>query len=134
MLFFCLSFHKYQSHLNKGDVALTAAHFFSSSPRVQAAQKPSLTLAQVDAFLEQLSKTGREAEQEAVLGRLLRVATPAWLRWFIRLVCHDLRMGAQAKHVLGALGPKVYDAYQSRQVRCFCMLARERGRDRKHQS
>jgi hypothetical protein len=55
-------------------------------------------------YLEQLSTTSGDDEKEELLRRFMRVATPLCLQYFVRLVYHDLRMAAQAKHVLGVRG------------------------------
>jgi hypothetical protein len=104
-----------QEDLNQGDVSLTAAKFFTRSRRIKSQPTAVLTLAEVDAFLDQLSAVGKEAEQELIMGTVLRRASPTCLQWFVRLLFHDLKMGAQAKNVLGALGPTAYDSFQSRQ-------------------
>jgi DNA ligase-3 len=103
-----------QEDINMGDCSSTAAKFFKSNTKVEAQSKSRLTLRQVDQFLDGFSHTGREAEQVQIMDRLLRCATPTNIKWFVRLLFHDLRMGAQAKHVLGALGPKAYETFQSR--------------------
>jgi hypothetical protein len=104
-----------QEHLNQGDVALTAAKFFEQSTLLKPQPTALLTLASVDDLLEQLSAVGKDAEQERIVCTMLRRATSTCLKWFVRLLSHDLKMGAQAKNVLGALGPTAYDAFQSRQ-------------------
>jgi ATP-dependent DNA ligase len=106
-----------QKDINKGDVSETAARLFGScrSALNKPQSKPSLTLAEVDDYLEQLSLTGAEEEKEEIFRSFMRTATPVCLQYFVRLVYHDLRMSAQAKHVLGALGPKAYDAFNLRQ-------------------
>jgi len=47
------------------------------------------------------------------LQELCRKATDLDLRTFIRLIKHDLRINARARHILDAFGPEAYPAYQS---------------------
>lgn len=66
--------------------------------------RPWLTLAQVDAFLDSLTRLSRDAEQrDAVAGAVHRCCSGAELKWLVRLVKKELRVGAQAAQLIPCL-------------------------------
>ena len=67
------------------------------------ATKPTLSLAEVDAHLSKLATLTRDDEQRTALRDIVRVATPRELKWIVRLIKRDLRIGAQAALFLSAL-------------------------------
>lgn len=64
-------------------------------------------------MLLHLVERTKEDEQTDLLQKLCSKATDLDLRTFIRLVKHDLRINARARHILDAFGPDAYPAYQS---------------------
>lgn len=54
-------------HLDQGDVADTVKVFFEKSRKLPPQSKSSLSLQEVDAYLEQMSKVTKEDDQESVL-------------------------------------------------------------------
>ena len=64
---------------------------------------PSLSLVDVDAFLTRLSTLSKDDEQRDALRSVLPATTPLELKWLVRLIKHDLRVGAQAAVFLTAL-------------------------------
>ncbi|TRY78644.1 hypothetical protein TCAL_13609 [Tigriopus californicus] len=100
-------------HLEAGDVADTIAEFFEQSKRVRPNSKANLTLHQVDQHLEALSQLTREDDQQTELTQIAEQCTSNDLKMVIRLVKHDLRIHAGAKHILDGLHPDAYDAFNS---------------------
>lgn len=71
--------------------------------------KSTLTLKQVDTFLNQLSKVTKENDQLSVLRRIVKKSTPDDLMYIVREIKADLRINAGPKIVLDGLHPKAYE-------------------------
>ncbi|NXI74028.1 DNLI3 ligase, partial [Anseranas semipalmata] len=99
--------------LEQGDVSETIRLFFEQSKSCPPAAKSLLTIQEVDEFLVQLSKLTKEDDQQSVLQDITRKCTGNDLKCIIRLIKHDLKMNAGAKHVLDALDPNAYEAFKA---------------------
>ncbi|NXM68488.1 DNLI3 ligase, partial [Serilophus lunatus] len=99
--------------LEQGDVSETIRIFFEQSKTCPPAAKSLLTIQEVDEFLIQLSKLTKEDDQQSVLQQISRRCTGNDLKCIIRLIKHDLKMNAGAKHVLDALDPNAYEAFKA---------------------
>ncbi|NXS47973.1 DNLI3 ligase, partial [Balaeniceps rex] len=99
--------------LEQGDVSETVRLFFEQSKSCPPAAKSFLTIQEVDEFLIQLSKLTKEDDQQSVLHHITRKCTGNDLKCIIRLIKHDLKMNAGAKHVLDALDPNAYEAFKA---------------------
>ncbi|NWX05198.1 DNLI3 ligase, partial [Caloenas nicobarica] len=99
--------------LEQGDVSETIRLFFEQSKTCPPAAKSLLTVQEVDEFLFQLSKLTKEDDQQSVLQQITRRCTGNDLKCIIRLIKHDLKMNAGAKHVLDALDPNAYEAFKA---------------------
>ncbi|NXK17717.1 DNLI3 ligase, partial [Arenaria interpres] len=99
--------------LEQGDVSETVRLFFEQSKTCPPAAKSLLTIQEVDEFLIQLSKLTKEDDQQGVLQHITRRCTGNDLKCIIRLIKHDLKMNAGAKHVLDALDPNAYEAFKA---------------------
>uniref|UniRef100_A0A8C5SP81 DNA ligase n=1 Tax=Laticauda laticaudata TaxID=8630 RepID=A0A8C5SP81_LATLA len=99
--------------LNQGDVSETVRIFFEQSKSCPPAAKSLLTIQEVDEFLTQLSKLSKEEEQQNLLQEVASRCTANDLKCIIRLIKHDLKMNAGAKHVLDALDPNAYEAFKA---------------------
>uniref|UniRef100_A0A8C0B7U3 DNA ligase n=1 Tax=Buteo japonicus TaxID=224669 RepID=A0A8C0B7U3_9AVES len=99
--------------LEQGDVSETIRLFFEQSKSCPPAAKSLLTIQEVDDFLIQLSKLTKEDDQQSVLQHITRRCTGNDLKCIIRLIKHDLKMNAGAKHVLDALDPNAYEAFKA---------------------
>ncbi|NXF29718.1 DNLI3 ligase, partial [Nyctibius bracteatus] len=99
--------------LEQGDVSETIRLFFEQSKSCPPAAKSVLTIQEVDEFLIQLSKLTKEDDQQSVLQHISRRCTGNDLKCIIRLIKHDLKMNAGAKHVLDALDPNAYEAFKA---------------------
>ncbi|XP_063237948.1 DNA ligase 3 isoform X2 [Bacillus rossius redtenbacheri] len=99
--------------LEKGDVAETVSTFFEKSKHCQPVKKSALTLYEVDEFLEELAKLTKEDDQIEHFQRILPRCTSNDLKMIIRLVKHDLRINAGPKHILEAVHPDAYQAFQT---------------------
>ncbi|XP_059342911.1 DNA ligase 3 isoform X1 [Ammospiza nelsoni] len=99
--------------LEQGDVSETIRIFFEQSKTCPPAAKSLLTIQEVDEFLMQLSKLTKEDDQQSVLQQMSRRCTGNDLKCIIRLIKHDLKMNAGAKHVLDALDPNAYEAFKA---------------------
>ncbi|NXL48686.1 DNLI3 ligase, partial [Podilymbus podiceps] len=95
------------------DLEQTIRLFFEQSKSCPPAAKSLLTIQEVDEFLIQLSKLTKEDDQQSVLQHITRRCTGNDLKCIIRLIKHDLKMNAGAKHVLDALDPNAYEAFKA---------------------
>ncbi|CRL04761.1 CLUMA_CG017821, isoform A [Clunio marinus] len=109
---FKINHDKMLDDLSEGDVSQTVAKFFEDSKTVKPASKSTLTLNEVDDFLEHLSKLTQEDPQEEHFKALIKRCTCEDLKTIIRLIKHDLKMNCGARHVLDALGPDAYSNFQ----------------------
>ncbi|XP_063002571.1 DNA ligase 3 isoform X2 [Elgaria multicarinata webbii] len=99
--------------LEQGDVSETVRIFFEQSQCCPPAAKSLLTIQEVDEFLTQLSKLSKEDEQQSLLLEVSKRCTGNDLKCIVRLIKHDLKMNAGAKHVLDALDPNAYEAFKA---------------------
>lgn len=100
-------------HLEQGDIGETIQNFFETSNGVKPSKKSKLTIFDVDDFLEELSQRTKEDEQIDHFKKLLKKCTPNDLKVVIRLIKHDLRMNAGAKHVLDGVDSNAYESFQA---------------------
>jgi DNA ligase-3 len=101
-------------HLNnKGDVSETCKHFFHKSIKIKPQTESSLTLEQVDEYLDKLSNITKENEQLEMLTKIAKKCTTKNLVTMIRLIKKDLRIDAGEKIVLDSLSPNAYAAFQT---------------------
>ncbi|XP_044259293.1 DNA ligase 3 [Tribolium madens] len=100
-------------HLDQGDVSETIQVFYERSKAFKPAKKSTLSLQQVDLFLDELTNLTKEEEQMTHLKSFASKCTPNDLKIVVRLIKHDLRMNAGAKHVLDGVHPDAYQAFQS---------------------
>ncbi|KAJ0061914.1 hypothetical protein NL108_013789, partial [Boleophthalmus pectinirostris] len=99
--------------LEQGDVSETVRMFFEDSKSFPPAAKSLLTLQEVDASLTRLAQLTKEDEQQSELEDIAKKCTSNDLKCIIRLIKHDLKMNAGAKHVLDAVDPNAYDAFKA---------------------
>ncbi|XP_050297351.1 DNA ligase 3 [Anthonomus grandis grandis] len=101
-------------HLEQGDISETISYFYQKSRKYNPTPTEStLTVQKVDTFLEYLSKLTREEDQISHFTNILKHLTANDLKTIIRLIKHDLRMGAGAKHILEGIHPDAYSVYQA---------------------
>ncbi|XP_018321906.1 DNA ligase 3 [Agrilus planipennis] len=100
-------------HLEQGDIGETIQYFFDQSSAFKPAKKSSLTIQEVDDFLEELSKLTREEDQMKHFKMFGKNCTANDLKIVVRLIKGDLRINAGAKHVLDAVHKNAYEAYQA---------------------
>uniref|UniRef100_A0A665URJ3 DNA ligase n=1 Tax=Echeneis naucrates TaxID=173247 RepID=A0A665URJ3_ECHNA len=99
--------------LEQGDVSETVRMFFEESKPFPPAAKSLLTIQEVDASLTRLAQLTKEDEQQTELQDIAKKCTSNDLKCIIRLIKHDLKMNAGAKHVLDAVDPNAYDAFKA---------------------
>uniref|UniRef100_H3CY38 DNA ligase n=1 Tax=Tetraodon nigroviridis TaxID=99883 RepID=H3CY38_TETNG len=99
--------------LEQGDVSETVRVFFDNSKSFPPASKSLLTIQEVDASLTRLAQLTKEDEQQSELESIAKKCTSNDLKCIVRLVKHDLKMNAGAKHVLDAVDPNAYDAFKA---------------------
>ncbi|XP_046850595.1 DNA ligase 3-like isoform X2 [Xenia sp. Carnegie-2017] len=107
------SLEEMTSDLDKGDVSETIKNFFETSINKTLLKQSCLTLQEVDAFLDKMSTLTREDEQQNELSKMTRRCTSTDLKYIIRLIKHDLKINAGAKHVLDALHTDAYTAFHA---------------------
>ncbi|XP_037543722.1 DNA ligase 3 [Nematolebias whitei] len=99
--------------LEQGDVSETVRMFFDDSKSFPPAAKSLLTIQEVDSSLTRLAQLTKEDEQQNELEAISKKCTSNDLKCIIRLIKHDLKMNAGAKHVLDAVDPNAYDAFKA---------------------
>uniref|UniRef100_UPI003AAF9F87 DNA ligase 3 n=1 Tax=Centroberyx gerrardi TaxID=166262 RepID=UPI003AAF9F87 len=97
----------------RGCVSETVRMFFEESKSFPPAAKSLLTIQEVDASLTRLAQLTKEDDQQKELEDIARKCTSNDLKCIIRLIKHDLKMNAGAKHVLDAVDPNAYDAFKA---------------------
>lgn len=100
-------------YFEQGDIGETIQHFFEQSKKVQPSSKSKLTVKEIDEFLEELSELTKEEEQINHFKNIISKLTSNDLKTIIRLIRHDLRMNAGAKHILQGVHADAYEVYQS---------------------
>ena len=68
-----------------------------------------MTLKEVDDFLDKLTTVTKEDDQYAVLEKIIERCTGDDIKFFWKLMDHDLKINIGAKFVLNALHPKAFD-------------------------
>ncbi|CAG5129065.1 unnamed protein product, partial [Candidula unifasciata] len=99
--------------LDQGDVAETIRWAFEESKVLPPQKKSTLSLQEVDAYLNELSQMSKEEDQLRVLTKVAKRCTSNDLKMFVRLIKHDLRINSGAKHILDGLDPNAYAAFQA---------------------
>lgn len=99
--------------LEQGDIAETVRNFFEQSAMLPPVKKATLSIQDVDQFLEELTGMTREEEQSYVLKKIAKRCTANDLKMVIRLIKGDLRINAGAKHILDAVHNEAYEAFQT---------------------
>ena len=113
-------------HEGSSDVGLTAEHFYGRSSFVTAPAAASITLADVESFLDRLADTGTNAL--ALLREIVPRCTPPELRVLCRLISKDLRIATGAAGVVKALGGDgAYARYKAQPSRLRQLVAAARG-------
>lgn len=100
------------AHLNQGDVSETCESFFAKSEKIKPAEKSTLTIQQVNGYLEELATVTKENDQQKLLEKIAKKCTRNDLRTLVRLIKKDLRIDAGAKNILDSVSPKAYAAFQ----------------------
>lgn len=86
-----------------------------SSSGSRLLMKSSISLAEMDDMLFELSGKSKEKDQLKIAKKILdKISSPEEVINFIRLVVGDLRIKAGAKHVLDGVGVGAYDAFCTR--------------------
>lgn len=102
-----------QTDLEKGDVGETISTFFDEAKKTKPCSKSTITMTEVDVFLESLSKITTEDEQVRHFEKFCVKCTSNDLKMVIRMIKHDLRINAGPKHILEAVHHDAYKMYQS---------------------
>ncbi|KFM79410.1 hypothetical protein X975_04361, partial [Stegodyphus mimosarum] len=110
---FSVSYEEMLEDLEQGDVAETIKVFFESSKSFPPESKSTLTLQEVDSYLDQLTRVSREVEHFQILTKVAKRCTGNDLKMFIRFIKHDLRINAGPKPILDAINPSAYPAFQA---------------------
>ncbi|KAH9495827.1 DNA ligase 3 [Bulinus truncatus] len=110
---FATSLPKMVEDLEKGDVAETIRIYFEESKILSPLKKSDLSISEVDQYLNELSQASREDDQQRILTNVAKKCTANDLKMFVRLIKHDLRINAGAKHILDGLHPNAYAAFQA---------------------
>ncbi|KAI5636356.1 ATP dependent DNA ligase domain-containing protein [Phthorimaea operculella] len=101
------------THLENGDVADTIQHFYSKSKTYQPQSESTLTIHDVENFLEDLSKLTKEDEQIYHFKKIVKKCTLEDITMLIRLIKGDLRINAGPKHILEGVHPDAYNVFQT---------------------
>lgn len=98
--------------LGDGDVSETVAKFFEKSRGIKPMDESSLTIMEVDKWLEELSNVTLEDRQVEHFEAICKKCTADDIKTIIRLIKRDLKMNCGARHVLDALHPDAYTSFQ----------------------
>ncbi|XP_070491758.1 DNA ligase 3 [Chironomus tepperi] len=98
--------------LQAGDVSETISKFFESSRNIKPIDKSSLTVMDIDKFLDELSTRTLENDQIEVFEEICKKSTTDDIRTLIRLIKKDLKMNCRERHVLDAIHHDAYDSFQ----------------------
>jgi DNA ligase-3 len=74
--------------------------------------RSTVTLAQVNKFLDNLTGVTKEDDQLQVFDNFFPSCTPYDLRWIAKIMDKDLKINIGPKYVLEAIHPKLYQAYK----------------------
>ncbi|ELU08334.1 hypothetical protein CAPTEDRAFT_213234 [Capitella teleta] len=99
--------------LEKGDAAETVRVFFEQSKKILPTKKSLLSIQDVDESLNDLSQYTKEDDQMKVLMNITKRCTANDLKMVVRLIKHDLRISAGAKHILDGLDANAYEAFKA---------------------
>eukprot|EP00057_Strongylocentrotus_purpuratus_P017005 XP_011671479.1 PREDICTED: DNA ligase 3 [Strongylocentrotus purpuratus] len=99
--------------LEQGDVSETVRKFYEESKHTPPIKKSVLSIYDVDKFLDNMSMMTKELEQQRELAKITGKCTANDLKMVVRLLKHDLRISSGAKHILDALDPNAYEAFQA---------------------
>jgi len=99
--------------LEQGDVSETVFKYFQLNKVSPPIKKSSLTVHDVDEFLDSLSKLSREDEQVQALRSIVKLCTGNDLKTIVRLIKGDLKITAGPKHILDALDPNAHEAFKA---------------------
>ncbi|KAL7030049.1 hypothetical protein ACKWTF_006496 [Chironomus riparius] len=98
--------------LQAGDVSETISKFFESSRDIKPIEKSSLTVMDIDKFLDELSTRTLENDQIVIFEETCKKSTTDDIRTLIRLIKKDLKMNCRERHVLDAIHPEAYESFQ----------------------
>lgn len=101
------------THLEQGDVAETIKVFFCRSKKIVPANDSTLTIHEVESFLEDLSELTKADEQIFHFKKIVKKCTTDDLKMIIRLIKGDLRINAGPKHILEGIHPDAYNVFQT---------------------
>lgn len=101
------------TQLEQGDIADTIKKFFTRAKTVHPALESTLTIQDIEDFLEDLSRLTKEEEQIYHFKKLVKKCTEDDLTMLIRLIKGDLRINAGPKHILEGVHPDAYAAFQT---------------------
>ncbi|XP_049870943.1 DNA ligase 3 [Pectinophora gossypiella] len=101
------------THLENGDVADTIQHFFSKSKSYTPKSESTLSIHEVEDFLQDLSKLTKEEEQIYHFKKIVKKCSLEDMKMLIRLIKGDLRINAGPKHILEGVHPDAYTAFQT---------------------
>ena len=82
----------------------------------------TLTLVDVDAFLTRMSKLSTEDAQQAELAAFAARANAKELRWAVRMLKNDLKLGAGRNSLLSALHPKAVETFKTSDLHKMCEI------------
>ncbi|XP_064610448.1 DNA ligase 3-like [Liolophura sinensis] len=99
--------------LEQGDVAETVRIFFEQNKVIPVPKKSTLSLQEVDSLLEELAGVTKEEDQQKILTKIAKKSTGNDLKMIVRLIKHDIRINAGAKHILDGLDENAYAAFQA---------------------
>ncbi|KAK3880469.1 hypothetical protein Pcinc_015071 [Petrolisthes cinctipes] len=100
--------------LQQGDVAETIRKYFEDESSIlPPIKKCILSIQDIDGYLEKLSGMTKEEEQSILLKTIAKRCTGNDLKMVVRLIKGDLRINAGAKHILEAVHPDAYEAFQT---------------------
>ncbi|OAF71034.1 hypothetical protein A3Q56_01173 [Intoshia linei] len=98
--------------LDNGDVSMTVEKFFDENSSIQPCEKSTLSIKEIDSFLDEMTVNTTEIKQKIIFTNILRRCTKMDVLYLIRLIKHDLRINLGSKYALESLYDDAYEAFQ----------------------
>lgn len=71
----------------------------------------TVTVRDIDMFLQELSGAEDNTKRAEILGDMLRKTSPKQQKWIVRIIVKDLKLGVREKTILDSFHQDAYDLY-----------------------
>lgn len=74
-------------------------------------EKGDITVAQVNQMLDELNASLDKKDKASIFGKLVRRTTARELKWVVRTIIKDMKLGVSEKSILKLLHPEALDMF-----------------------